>query len=79
MSDLTVRVQQHPQTHPELRSGEIFLLNIPEHALPSYQNLIPNFLKSVRLGNVAYYTNSDEVVPEYRPLFGVKQDSSPVP
>ncbi len=53
--------------HPELKDGEIFLLNV-------YTNEefgVPKFCVSTRLGNVAYTTGGEEIVENAKPLFGL--------
>lgn len=56
--------------HPEQKNDEVFLLNIREDELKQYNKTAPKKFLPLRLGKVAYQTNSLIVVPEYRPLFG---------
>jgi hypothetical protein len=56
--------------HPEQKNDEVFLLNIREDELKQYEKTAPKKFLPLRMGTVAYQTNSLIVVPEYRPLFG---------
>ena len=55
------------KNHPELKDGEVLLLNVYEHE--DWESNIPEWIESVRRGNVAYKTNSTEIVPNMKPLF----------
>jgi hypothetical protein len=56
--------------HPEQKIDEVFLINIAESEFEQYKKTAPKKFLPLRLGKVAYQTNSLIVVPEYRPLFG---------
>jgi len=52
-------------THPELKEGEILLINVKDNE----QWGTPLFCSSTRRGEVAYTTGGKEVVPSMKPLF----------
>lgn len=60
-----------PAPHPEQEADEIFLMNVSEEEFRRYEAERLG-MKALRLGQTAYETNSTTVVPEYRPMFGVK-------
>ena len=65
-----------PWVHPELKRGEVLLINV-RHS-EDWENNLPDFIVSVRRGNVAYTTGGKVVVPNMKPLFGVlKQNKKP--
>jgi hypothetical protein len=55
--------------HPELKEGEEFLLNVKEGE--DWENGLQKHFKTLRRGTVAYVTNGSEIVPDYKPLFGI--------
>ena len=55
--------------HPELKEGEEFLLNVKDGE--DWENGLQKHFKTLRRGNVAYVTNGSEIVPDYKPLFGI--------
>lgn len=57
--------------HPELKNGEILLINVKNGERFSK----PSFVKSLRIGKVAYTTEGLDVVPEMKPLFGLLKKS----
>jgi hypothetical protein len=64
---------QRPK-HPELLEGEMFMLNGTPEEFERWQKSLPRGLESMRMGEVAYGTNSTVPVPaelNYRPFFGV--------
>ena len=58
--------------HPEIREGEVFFINVSQKELENgLWGKPPDFVQSLRVGNVAYTTGGTEVVPEWKPLFGI--------
>ena len=55
--------------HPELKEGEQFLFNVKEGE--DWEKNLSKHFKTLRRGNVAYVTNGSEIVPDYKPLFGI--------
>ena len=55
--------------HPELKEGEQFLVNVKEGE--DWEKNLSKHFKSLRRGNIAYVTNGSEIVPDYKPLFGI--------
>jgi hypothetical protein len=55
--------------HPELKEGEEFLVNVKEGE--DWEKNLSKHFKSLRRGTVAYVTNGSEIVPDYKPLFGI--------
>jgi hypothetical protein len=55
--------------HPELKEGEQFLVNVIEGE--DWEKNLSKHFKSLRRGTVAYVTNGSEIVPDYKPLFGI--------
>jgi hypothetical protein len=56
--------------HPELKDDEILLINIKPGEEAQFTTNIPDFIESVRIGEVAYKTHSWDVSEGYKPLFG---------
>ncbi len=57
--------------HPELKEGEVFLINATQKELENgWWGKEPDFIESLRIGNIAYTTGGTETVPEMKPLFG---------
>ena len=57
-------------THPELKEGEIFLINIHENDPP--MEGIPSWLESTRKGTQAYTTIGKKLPQDqWHPLFGI--------
>jgi hypothetical protein len=56
--------------HPEQKDGEVFLINIKPEEESQFTTNIPDFIESVRVGDVAYKTHSWDVSEGYKPLFG---------
>jgi hypothetical protein len=54
--------------HPELREGEVFLINAKDGE--DWSNFGKGYIEYLRLGEVAYQTHSFTIVPGYKPLFG---------
>ena len=64
-------VKNHkPTTHPEMLDGEIFLMNVTEEEFLRFEKSAPEWLKTLRLGQIAHDTNSTTVVPGFRPMLG---------
>lgn len=55
--------------HPELEEDEIFLLNIAPEEFERFNTSRPKWVKSLRMGKIAYKTNSTVIVTEFVPLF----------
>ncbi len=55
--------------HPEQKENEILLLNVKPDE-PMFVHSLPDWLSSVRLGEVAYATNGVYIVEDMKPLFG---------
>ena len=55
--------------HPELKEGEQFLVNVKEGE--DWESGLKKHFKSLRRGEIAYVTNGSEIVPDYKPLFGI--------
>lgn len=53
--------------HPELQENEEFLINASEGQ--DWGKDLPDWIKSIRYGKVAYTTGGKEIVPNYRPVF----------
>ncbi len=56
--------------HPELKEGEVLLSNIIPKMKELYIKALPTFIGSVRVGNIAYSENGEEIVKDRKPLFG---------
>jgi hypothetical protein len=56
--------------HPETLENEVFLINVSDD--DDWSN-IPDFLVSVRRGEVAYTTGGKAVVEGMKPLFGLQR------
>lgn len=61
------KIKFTPFLHPEIKEGEVFLLNVKANENFS----IPNFCSSIRYGSVAYTTDGENVVEGMKPLFGI--------
>ena len=57
--------------HPELKENEEFLLNVTDKE--NWEFKLSKDFKSLRRGKVAYTTGGKEVVPNLKPLFGLKK------
>ena len=55
--------------HPELKEGEEFLINVKDDE--DWESKLSKHYKSLRRGTIAYVTNGSEIVPDYKPLFGI--------
>jgi hypothetical protein len=56
--------------HPELKEGEVFLINVKDGEAEDWKKSLSKQCKSLRLGNIAYVTDGSEIVTDYKPLFG---------
>jgi hypothetical protein len=66
-------VARPKDVHPEQKPGEKFLMNVTQQEFEVARERLKKGYSSVRLGNVAYATGSTDVVPQYRPMFGVEK------
>lgn len=55
--------------HPELKENEVLLINVKDDE--DWEKNLPDWLVSVRRGEVAYTTGGKEVVKDMKPLFGL--------
>jgi hypothetical protein len=55
--------------HPELKEGEVFLLNVKEGE--DWEKGLSMHFKTLRRGTIAYVTNGSEIVTGMKPLFGI--------
>lgn len=62
-------VNRNTFKHPELKEGEIFLINVKDGE--GWEESLSMHFKSLRRGEIAYVTNGSEIVPDYKPLFGI--------
>lgn len=61
--------------HPEQKDNEIFVINLSEEEYKKWYSELPDWIKSARLGDKAYKTNSTEIVKGFRPMFAVVRTS----
>lgn len=59
----------HLWKHPEQMDNEVLLINVKPHE--DWESKLPEWIQSVRRGQVAYTTYGKEIVPEMQPLFAI--------
>lgn len=57
------------ERHPEQQPNEVLLINVKDNE--NWEDNLPNWIKSVRRGEIAYTTGFKKVVPDMKPLFGI--------
>ena len=57
--------------HPELKKNEFLIINVKDNE--NWFLKLPDSIKLIRKGNVAYTTGGKEIVPDMKPLFGIRK------
>jgi hypothetical protein len=57
-------------THPEILENEVLLINVKDDE-DMFVHSLPDWLTSVRKGDVVYATHGTYIVPDMKPLFGL--------
>lgn len=58
-------------SHPETKAGEKFAMNVTSEEFRSMNSNKPKWVKSLRLGRIAY-SSTGKTVPQFRPMFFTK-------